>query len=305
MKRFKRPISEVAKGMFHGGSEGPIIPNLGVNSKKPAPTKMTSPAKDIDSEGRDRPLTAEQQASDDKKNKESILNAPKGKSQSEKNTEARKSGKAVSYKDAYADADKSKYKTYEEFEKAAKSYNTKKYGTTNPTADAKEAGKTKEQLAKDVASKQTETPPTGTESTNTDSTNTKPTETKAQEIKRKAGEKANEIATRGNKRVERIKARKAKRAERKESRVENRAERKESRVENKAARQEGRAAKKEARQDRRAKVKAARKGEEVSPAKSIKKHSPLGEAKLKKKKQADKRAAFAAAKGGSTGRSNV
>ena len=76
-------------------------------------------------------------------------------------------------------------------------------------------------------------------------------------------------------------------------------------MENKAARQEGRAAKKEARQDRRAKVKAARKGEEVSPAKSIKKHSPLGEAKLKKKKQADKRAAFAAAKGGSTGRSNV
>ena len=40
MKRFKRPISEVAKGMFHGGSEGPIIPNLGVNSKKPAPTKF-------------------------------------------------------------------------------------------------------------------------------------------------------------------------------------------------------------------------------------------------------------------------
>ena len=41
MKRFKRPISEVAKGMFHGGSEGPIIPNLGVNSKKPTPLKKS------------------------------------------------------------------------------------------------------------------------------------------------------------------------------------------------------------------------------------------------------------------------
>jgi len=73
--------------------------------------------------------------------------------QKKKNAETRKSGKAVSYKDAYADADKKKYKTYDEFEKAAKSYNKKKYDSTNPTADAKKAGKTKAQLAKDVADK--------------------------------------------------------------------------------------------------------------------------------------------------------
>jgi len=252
MKRFKRPISEIAKGIFHGGSEGPIIPNLGVNSKKPAPTKMTSPAKDIGEDGRDRPLTAEQQASDDKKNKEFSLNAPKGKTQSEKNAETRKSGKAVSYKDAYADADKKKYKTYEEFEKAAKSYNTKKYGTTNPTADSKKAGKTKDQLAKDVASKKTETKPTETKKTETKSlTEAKPKQTKAEKITAK-----------GDAKVEKIKERKAKRAERKADRVEKRAARKENRSANKAARK-----------DARSKIRAARKGEEVkteAPAKKKK-----------------------------------
>lgn len=44
MKRFKRPISEVAKGLFHQGSgdSKPVIPNLGVNSKK---AEGGSPAK--------------------------------------------------------------------------------------------------------------------------------------------------------------------------------------------------------------------------------------------------------------------
>ena len=44
MKRFKRPISEVAKGLFHQGSgdSKPVIPNLGVNSKK---AEGSSPAK--------------------------------------------------------------------------------------------------------------------------------------------------------------------------------------------------------------------------------------------------------------------
>ena len=42
------------------------------------------------------------------------------------------------YKEAYADADKTKYDTYEKFETAAKAYNTKKYGTTEPTKEAKE-----------------------------------------------------------------------------------------------------------------------------------------------------------------------
>lgn len=50
MKRFKRPISEVAKGLFHQGSgdSKPLVPNLGVNSKNAqgdSPLHMTSPAK--------------------------------------------------------------------------------------------------------------------------------------------------------------------------------------------------------------------------------------------------------------------
>lgn len=220
MKRFKRPITDIAKGMFHGGSEGPIIPNLGVNSKKPAPTKMTSPAKDIDSDGNDRPLTAEQQAAKDAKNQEFSLNAPKGKSQSEKNAETRKSGKAVSYKDAYADADKKKYKTYEEFEKAAKSYNTKKYGTTNPTADSKKAGKTKAQLAKDVADKKVTTTNTAT-TTTTDKVEPKDKVTVAKDNLKK---------TKKDNKVEKINAKAevaaAKGKDKKASRLKDRAERK-------------------------------------------------------------------------------
>lgn len=145
MKRFKRPISEVAKGLFHQGSgdSKPVIPNLGVNSKKAegdSPAKMLGPA---------------------------AIEHAKNTVQKRKNAETRKSGKAVSYKDAYADADKKKYKTYEEFEKAAKSYNTKKYDSTNPTADAKKAGKTKAQLAKDVAAKNKEVTTTNTATTTT------------------------------------------------------------------------------------------------------------------------------------------
>lgn len=62
--------------------------------------------------------------------------------------------KVTTYREAYADADKSKYTTYEEFEKAAKAYNTKKYGTTEPSKAVKEINKvtggsaTKEDLAK-------------------------------------------------------------------------------------------------------------------------------------------------------------
>jgi len=58
--------------------------------------------------------------------------------------------KTKTYREAYADADKSKYKTYEEFEKAAKAYNKKKYGTTEPTKTAREASKaTGEKVTKD------------------------------------------------------------------------------------------------------------------------------------------------------------
>lgn len=52
------------------------------------------------------------------------------------------------YKEAYKDADKSKYKSEAEFIKAAKAYNTKKYGTTEPTKTAKDKGVSKEELAK-------------------------------------------------------------------------------------------------------------------------------------------------------------
>ena len=52
------------------------------------------------------------------------------------------------YKEAYADADKSKYKTEAEFTKAAKDYNREKYGTTEPTADSKKGGMSKSELAK-------------------------------------------------------------------------------------------------------------------------------------------------------------
>ena len=82
----------------------------------------------------------------------------KDNEQRKANEKARKEGRAVSYKDAYADADKKKYKTYEEFEKAAKDYNKKKYDTENPTSEAKKQNITKEKLAENVKKKK-ETPP--------------------------------------------------------------------------------------------------------------------------------------------------
>tara|TARA_R100000742_G_C4276228_1_gene97169 strand:+ start:905 stop:1657 length:753 start_codon:yes stop_codon:yes gene_type:complete len=249
MKRFKRPISEIAKSMFHGGSEGPVIPNLGVNSKK---AESSSP------------------------NKLMGLPPKPKKTQSQKNAEARKAGKAVSYEDAYADADMKKYGGEggkEKFIADAKKWNQDKYGTENPTADSKKAGKTKAQLAKDIAAKK-ETAKTADATPKADAKKTEVApkgevtteKSKAEVIKEKADEKVDAITTKGDKKVEKIKARKAKRAERKETRQANR-----------AARKEGRAAKKKARQDRRAKVKAARKGE-VTPA-----ETPV-EAPAKKKK---------------------
>ena len=82
----------------------------------------------------------------------------KNNEQKKANAKARSEGRAVSYKDAYADADKKKYKTYEEFEKAAKSYNKKKYNTENPTSEAKKQNISKEKLAENVK-KKNETPP--------------------------------------------------------------------------------------------------------------------------------------------------
>lgn len=151
----------------------------------------------------------------------SAMETIKNNAQKKKNAEARKSGKAVSYKDAYADADKKKYKTYDAFEKAAKSYNKKKYDSTNPTADAKKAGKTKAQLAKDVADKNKKVTTTNTgggdddkKVTTTEVTKTPPVEKKEENVvkktrkevrlenkgKRKAKRKANQ-----QKRADRIK----------------------------------------------------------------------------------------------------
>jgi histone H1/5 len=223
MKRFKRPISEIAKGMFHGGADGPIIPNLGVNSKK---AESSSPAKIMPS-----PRMVDK------------IDKP---TQSQKNAEARKAGKAVSYEDAYADADMKKYGGKDgkaRFIADAKKYNKEKYNTENPTADSKKAGKTKAQLAKDVAAKKSETKPAA-------ETTKKVEATPKAEVKKTKAEK---ITTKGDAKVEKIKARKAKRAERKAGRVEKRAARKEARADNRAARKEA-----------RAKVKAARKGESTA-----------------------------------------
>jgi len=54
-----------------------------------------------------------------------------------------KSGGAVSYKEAYKNADKSKYKTFESFKAEAERFNERKYGTTQPTAKAKKFGLSK------------------------------------------------------------------------------------------------------------------------------------------------------------------
>ena len=87
------------------------------------------------------------------------------------------SGKTKSYDEAYdalSDEKKAEYrksdkagdgKGRERFKKAAKDYNTEKYGTTEPTRDSKKAGKTKAELAKEVkAKKPAETKPAETKS---------------------------------------------------------------------------------------------------------------------------------------------
>jgi hypothetical protein len=76
--------------------------------------------------------------------------------QKKKNAETRKSGKAVSYEDAYADADMKKYGGEggkKKFIEDAKKWNQDKYGTENPTSEAKKQKITKKQLADNVAKK--------------------------------------------------------------------------------------------------------------------------------------------------------
>ena len=142
-------------------SQGPIIKKVGAYSanRGSSPLNMKSPNKLAPS----------------KESQQRI----KDMVQRKKNAEAKKAGKAVSYKDAYADADKKKYKTYEEFEKAAKDYNKKKYNTTNPTSEAKKQNISKEQLAKNVAEKN-KTPETTT--TNNDAPKDKDKNIKSTEV---------------------------------------------------------------------------------------------------------------------------
>lgn len=59
------------------------------------------------------------------------------------------------YKEAYKDADKTKYTSEADFIKAAKAYNQKKYGTTEPTKTAKEKGVSKAELAENKIDKNT------------------------------------------------------------------------------------------------------------------------------------------------------
>lgn len=57
----------------------------------------------------------------------------------------------LTYKQAYNkmnDKQKSKYKNYDDFAKQAKAYNMKKYGTINPTAEARKQGISKQELSK-------------------------------------------------------------------------------------------------------------------------------------------------------------
>jgi len=63
---------------------------------------------------------------------------------------SKKPGGTLSYKDSYTDAVASKWESkggYAAYEKAAKDWNKKKYGTTEPTSTAKAGGITKKELA--------------------------------------------------------------------------------------------------------------------------------------------------------------
>ena len=113
------------------------------------------------------------------------------------------SDKPKSYDQAYdalSDEKKAEYRKSDKagdgkgrarFTKAAKAYNTGKYGTTEPTRDSKKAGKTKAELAKEVkAKKPVETKPA----------ETKPAETKSDKPKTKTRKQM-----RAEKRVGRLK----------------------------------------------------------------------------------------------------
>ncbi len=71
-------------------------------------------------------------------------------SSTSKGDSSKKPGGTLSYKDSYTDAVASKWESkggYAAYEKAAKAWNKKKYGTTEPTSTAKAGGIAKKKLA--------------------------------------------------------------------------------------------------------------------------------------------------------------
>lgn len=211
------PITAKIQKTTKGGVTNPLLKAMGVPMKKnPSMAKRSDLPTSTKTSNRD----AENDAT---------MGRIKDKYQKVVNAKNRREGKAVSYDAAYADADKSKYKTKEEFITAAKSYNKKKYNTTNPTADAKKAGKTKAQLATDVKNNRSKSRP--------------------------KVEKVSNIETRGT--TEKISEIKTAPKTKKEVRVENRTNRK-------TARKENRANRKATREENKANRKAAR---NASPAK--------------------------------------
>ena len=195
------PITAKIQKTTKGGVTNPLLKAMGVPMKKNPSMAKKTPS-----------LTSEQKTEGLDMTQRKI------------NASNRKAGKAVSYDAAYADADKSKYKTKEEFITAAKAYNKKKYNTTNPTADAKKAGKTKAQLATDVKNNRSKSRPKVEKVSNIETT-------------RGTTEKISEIKTAPKTKKE---VRVENKANRKAARKENRANRKATREENKANRKAAR-----------------------------------------------------------------
>jgi len=239
------PITAKIQKTTKGGMTNPLLKAMGVPMKKnPSMAKRSDLPTNTKTSNKDAENAA-------------TMGRIKDKYQKVVNAKNRKEGKAVSYDAAYADADKSKYKTKEEFITAAKAYNKKKYNTTNPTADAKKADKTKAQLATDVKNNRSKSRP--------------------------KVEKASNIETRGRtEKTEEIKITPKVAKTKKEVRVENKANRK-------AARKENRANRKATREENKANRKAARNG---SPAKQTMQQQNRKEAReAKLKSRADRRVA--------------
>jgi len=93
-------------------------------------------SKDITFTGGDDKKLTELKAASEKRRKNEEREAKLSEFK-KNNPVTKKSPYTKSYKEAYKNADKKKYKTEAEFVKAAKAYNTKKYGTTEPTKEAK------------------------------------------------------------------------------------------------------------------------------------------------------------------------